>query len=661
MVKSWATDKRVVIESVSPQVDGGKFPAKSTIGDPVAVEADVFADGHDVVRCVLRHQCVGERGWTETPMRPLGNDRWAARFTTDRLGIWQFEIGGWVDHFETWLGGIVKKDQAGVDVSVELQMGAGLYLGASSRAKGEDARSLAAIAGTVGDESMPTGDRLDLATAEDNVTLARLYPDRSRETRSLQRWPVVVDREKAVFSTWYELFPRSWSREAGVHGTFSDVEKTLDYVADMGFDVLYLPPIHPIGTSHRKGANNALVAEPGDPGVPWAIGSGEGGHTAINPDLGTIEDFRSLRDSAASHGLEIALDIAFQCSPDHPWVREHPEWFRHRPDGTIQYAENPPKKYQDIYPLDFETPDPEGLWSALKGVFDHWIGEGITIFRVDNPHTKSFPFWEWVIPAIRADHPEVILLAEAFTRPAVMHRLAKAGFNQSYTYFAWRSSKSELTQYMSDLADVADFFRPAFWPNTPDILTEELQTGGRAAFISRYVLAATLSPVCGIYGPAYELMEHRPITEGSEEYLASEKYRIRQWDLDHPSSLAPVITQVNKARRAHPALQRPGGLVFHDTDNEMIICFSRRAGEDVILVVVSLDPHHTQSGWLNLDLDAMGVDPQQRFAVHDLLTDRRYQWDGRHNFAQLDPKGIPAHVFTIRGGARTEEAFDYFV
>jgi starch synthase (maltosyl-transferring) len=660
MVKSWATDKRVVIESVSPQVDDGKFPAKSTVGDAVEVRADVFADGHDTVRCVLRHQSAGERGWTETPMRPLGNDRWSARFTPDRLGVWQFEIAGWVDQFETWLSGIEKKAEAGVDISVELQLGAGLYSSAAGRAKGEDARSLASVAGAVGDESLKSDERLDVATAEGNVDLARAYPDRSRETRSAQRWPLVVDREKAVFSTWYELFPRSWSKEEGEHGTFSDVEERLDYVADMGFDVLYLPPIHPIGTSHRKGANNALVAEPGDPGVPWAIGSAKGGHTAINPDLGTIRDFRSLRDSAAARGLEIALDIAFQCSPDHPWVKEHPEWFRHRPDGSIQYAENPPKKYQDIFPLDFETSDPEGLWLALKGVFDHWIEEDIRIFRVDNPHTKSFPFWEWVIPAIREEHPDVVMLAEAFTRPAVMHRLAKAGFNQSYTYFAWRSTKGELTQYMADLAEVADYFRPAFWPNTPDILTEELQTGGRAAFISRYVLAATLSPVCGIYGPAYELMEQRPIEEGSEEYLASEKYQIRVWDLDQSSSLAPVITQVNKARSRHAALQRLGGLVFHDTDNEMIICYSRQADEDVVLVVASLDPHHTQSGWLNLDLAAMGVDPQQRFAVHDLLTDRRYQWDGRHNFVQLDPNGIPAHMFTIRGGARTEEAFDYF-
>ncbi len=660
MVKSWATDKRVVIESVSPQVDGGRFPAKATVGDPVTVRASVFADGHDVVRAVLRHRALGSRGWEETPMRSLGNDRWQGQFTPDRLGTWQFEIAGWVDQFETWLAGTTKKAEAGMDISVELQMGADLIAGAAARAKGPDSSSLAAVAGSLAEETRDPAQRLADAGSEETLALARSYPDRSRETRSAQRWPIVVDREKAVFSTWYELFPRSWSDTEGTHGTFADVEKQLDYVAEMGFDVLYLPPIHPIGTTHRKGPNNTLGAGSDDPGVPWAIGSEAGGHTAIHPELGTIEDFRSLRDTAASKGLEIALDIAFQCSPDHPWVSEHPEWFRHRPDGSIQYAENPPKKYQDIFPLDFETEDPEGLWAALKGVFDHWIAEGIRIFRVDNPHTKSFPFWDWVIPEIRNDHPDVIMLAEAFTRPAVMNRLAKAGFNQSYTYFAWRSSKEELTRYMADLEEVADFFRPAFWPNTPDILTEELQTGGRAAFVSRYVLAATLSPVCGIYGPAYELMEHEPITDGSEEYLDSEKYQIRQWDLDRPDSLAPVIAQVNRARREHPALQRMGGLVFHPTDNDMIICYSKRAGEDVVLVVTSLDPHHTQSGWVTLDLAALGVDPEARFAVNDVLTDRRYQWDGRHNFVELDPKGIPAHVFTIRGQGRTEEGFDYF-
>jgi starch synthase (maltosyl-transferring) len=660
MAKSWATDKRVVIEGVSPQVDGGQFPAKSIVGDPLEVEADVFADGHDVVRCVLRYQFASTRSWTETPMEFLGNDRWRANLTPDRLGRWQFEIAGWVDRFETWLSGIEKKSEAGVNISVELETGAALFASAADRANGGDSRSLATLAETLADTSLSPEERLSKGTAVEAVGLARAYPDRSRETRS-SRWPIVADREKSVYSTWYELFPRSWSKKEGEHGTFADVESRLDYVADMGFDVLYIPPIHPIGITHRKGANNTLEPGKDDPGVPWAIGSEAGGHTDIASQLGTIDDFRSLRDAADARGVELALDIAFQCSPDHPWVTEHPNWFRQRPDGTIQYAENPPKKYQDIYPLDFETEDPEGLWTALKGVFDHWIDEGIRIFRVDNPHTKSFPFWDWVIPEIRTDHPDVILLAEAFTRPAVMHRLAKAGFNQSYTYFAWRSTKWELTQYMSDLAAVSHYFRPTFWPNTPDILTEEMQTGGRAAFVTRYVLAATLSPACGIYGPAFELMEHQPVREGSEEYLNSEKYQIRHWDLDREDSLARVITRVNKARRAHRALQRHQGLTFHSTDNEMILCYSKRSDDDVVLVIVNLDPHHMQSGWVQLDIPALGVDPEQRYSVHDLLTDRRYQWDGQHNFVQLDPAGIPAHVFTIRGTARTEEGFDYFI
>jgi len=655
-----ATVKRVVIESVSPEVDGGRFPAKTPLGDAVLVEADVFADGHDAVRSVLRYQRAASGTWSETPMELLGNDRWRGSFTPDELGLWQFEIVGWVDHFATWLDGLEKKVDAGVDVSVELQIGARLYSEAAERARGADSNRLSEIAAElVG--STPAKDRITLATSEESVLLGGSYPDRSRATRSHAKWPVVVDREEATFSSWYELFPRSWSKKDGEHGTFSDVEDRLDYVAGMGFDVLYLPPIHPIGETHRKGPNNTLDVGDDDPGVPWAIGSAGGGHTAINPDLGSIEDFRSLRDGASARGIELALDIAFQCSPDHPWVTDHPEWFKHRPDGTIQYAENPPKKYQDIYPIDFETSDPEGLWEALKGVFEHWIGEGIRIFRVDNPHTKAFPFWDWVIPAVRSEHPDVIMLAEAFTRPAVMHRLAKSGFNQSHTYFAWRSGKWELTQYMADIAEVSHYFRPTFWANTPDILTEELQTGGRAAFISRYILAGTLSPACGIYGPAFELMEDRPLRRGSEEYLDSEKYQIRNWDLDRSDNLAPVIKQVNVARRGHPALQRFGEIFFHETDNEMIISYSKRSGDDVVLVVASLDPHHVQSGWVTLDLGSLGLETGERFMVHDLLTDRRYQWDGAHNFVQLDPGGIPAHVFAVQGQVKTEEGFDYYV
>lgn len=590
----------------------------------------------------------------------LGNDGWEASFVPDHLGTWQFEIVAWVDHFLSWRRGLAKKVEAGVDVDVDLLIGADLVLAAAERAKGRDAKSLQVLANDLGNESFTTEDRVGAGLSDELNDLMQVYPDRSRATTSATRWEVTVDRERAVFSTWYELFPRSWSEKAGQHGTFADVEKHLDYVASMGFDILYLPPIHPIGRQFRKGPNNNLDPGPDDPGVPWAIGSEEGGHSSIHPQLGTVEDFRSLVESASDMGLEVALDIAFQCSPDHPWVTEHPEWFKSRPDGTIQYAENPPKKYQDIYPLDFETSDPEGLWSALKDVFDYWIDQGVRVFRVDNPHTKAFRFWEWAIAEIRSEHPDVIMLSEAFTRPAVMHRLAKVGFNQSYTYFAWRNTKYELTQYMVDLEEVDEFFRPNFWPNTPDILTEQLQTGGRAAFIARYVLAATLSSNCGIYGPAFELMENQPLRPGSEEYLNSEKYEIRNWDLDREDSLAPVITQVNKARQNHPALQRNQNLIFHSTDNEMIMCYSKSNGSDVVLTIVNLDPHHIQSGWVHLDTAAVGVQHIGQFQVHDLLTDRRYLWSGPDNFVQLDPNGVPAHVFSVERQTRTEQNFDSF-
>ncbi len=659
MPKAHTTTSRVVIESIAPQVDCGRFPVKRVVGDTILVEADVFADGHDVVRALLRYHKTGSRSWRELDMEELGNDRWRASFLLDEIGSWGFEIEGWVDHFATWLDGLHKKVDAGIDVSVDLLIGSELVTKAVDRAKGKGAKDLRGHAIGLADEKRDLEDRVELAFSDDLAVLMRSYPDRGSSTRTQTELSVSVDRVKARFSTWYELFPRSWGAK-GQHGTFSDVEKRLDYVAGMGFDVLYLPPIHPIGKAHRKGPNNALKTGKRDPGVPWAIGGEEGGHTAIKSELGTIEEFRSLRDAAATHGLELALDVAFQCSPDHPWVEEHPEWFRHRPDGSVQYAENPPKKYEDIYPIDFETEDAQELWRALKGVFDHWIDEGIRIFRVDNPHTKAFPFWEWVIGVTRAKHPDVMFLAEAFTRPKVMYRLAKLGFTQSYTYFAWRNSRHEIMEYMGDLTRVSEFFRPNFWPNTPDILTEQLQTGGRPVFITRYVLAATLSSSCGIYGPAYELMESTPIKPGSEEYRDSEKYQVRSWDLERPDSLARLITQVNKARHSHPALQRMDNLTFHPADNDMIISYSKRAGDDVILVVVNLDPNYSQSGWIYLNTEALGLDKSQQFQVHDLLTDRRYLWEGERSFVQLDPTGIPAHVFSVRTRRRTERSFDYF-
>jgi starch synthase (maltosyl-transferring) len=660
MAKFPVATGRVVIEALTPQVDGGRHPAKRVVDEPVVIEADVFGDGHEVVGALLRSRMTGSRRWQESPMTPTGNDRWRGEFTPDSLGTWQFEVEGWQDHFATWLEGLGKKVAVEQDVAVDLLIGADLVVEASTRARGKTGRLLRKQAAILGDGGLDLAERLEVAFSEDLAEAMAMTPDRSRATRS-SRLEVIVDRELAVFSTWYELFPRSWSVSPGRHGTFADVTKQLGYVAGLGFDVLYLPPIHPIGATHRKGANNSLESGPDDPGVPWAIGSAEGGHTAIHPELGTIEDFRALRDAAAAHGIEIALDIAFQCSPDHPWVTEHPEWFRHRPDGSIQYAENPPKKYQDIYPLDFDTSDQRGLWMALKEVFDHWIGEGIRVFRLDNPHTKPFAFWEWVLAEIREDHPDVIFLSEAFTRPKVMHHLAKIGFTQSYTYFAWRNTRHELIEYMADLARVEDFFRPNFWPNTPDILTQQLQTGGRATFVSRYVLAATLSSNVGIYGPAYELLEHRPLSPGSEEYRDSEKYQIREWDLDDPASIAPLIARVNQARREHPALQRTHNLVFHGTDNDRLICYSKRAVGDLVLVVVNLDPVYEQAGFVDLDLDALGVDPDHQYEVHDLLTDRRYLWQGARNYVQLDPAAMPAHLFEVRRRIRSEQSYDHFI
>jgi starch synthase (maltosyl-transferring) len=654
------SDRRVVIESVSPQVDGGRFPAKSALGDVVEVRARIFTDGHDAASAILQYKPASSRTWKEAGMEFVDDDRWRGEFTPTDLGKWHYRIIAWVDHFQTWAKGLTKKEGADLVTAIDLDIGAELVEAAAQRARGRTATALKDRANRMGNGDVDLKERLTTALSKSLADLMQAYPDRSRATTSDTTLELVVDRERAVFSTWYELFPRSWSQTPDEHGSFADVEKHLGYVADMGFDVLYLPPIHPIGNAFRKGPNNALEANPTDPGVPWAIGSSEGGHTSVHPDLGTIDDFRSLLSSAASLGVEIALDVALQCSPDHPWVKAHPEWFRHRPDGTIQYAENPPKKYQDIYPIDFETSDPNGLWVGLKEVFDFWIAEGVHIFRVDNPHTKAFPFWEWLIDSLRAEHPDLILLAEAFTRPAVMNRLAKVGFNQSYTYFTWRNTRHELTTYMQELEGVKDFFRPNFWPNTPDILPEVLQTGTRAAFISRYVLAATLSSNCGIYGPAFELMEHRPLRPGAEEYLNSEKYQIRQWDLEREDTLAPVITQVNRARHTHRSLQRTSNLTFHRVDNEMIIGYSKRAGDDVVLTVVNLDPHHSQTGWIELDLHAIGIEDGSPYQLHDLLTDRLYLWSGPRNFVELDVAGIPAHVFSVRKQTRTERDFDYF-
>ncbi len=645
--------QRVVIEGVEPEVDCGRFAIKRIAGDRVVVEADVFTDGHDELTAIILYRHEDDPSWSEMPMVPLVNDRWRAEFSAPRLGRYFYTLEGWVDRFKSWQRDLEKKVQAGQDVSSELLEGAALVEQAAGRASGSSAQQLSDRAGRLRDDSQDQDVRVQDALNEDLTSLMAAYPDRSRATRYGRELAVIVDREKARFSSWYEMFPRSAAREPGRHGSFKDVVALLPYVAEMGFDVLYMPPIHPIGSSFRKGKNNSPAALPGEPGSPWGIGSEDGGHTAVHPELGTLADFRALVAEAGRHGIEVALDIALQTSPDHPYVREHPEWFRWRPDGTIQYAENPPKKYQDIYPLNFDTPRWRELWEEMRGVILFWIGQGVRIFRVDNPHTKPFAFWEWLIGEVKRDYPDVIFLSEAFTRPKVMYRLAKLGFTQSYTYFAWRNVKWELAQYFTELTQspVKEYFRPNLWTNTPDILTEYLQHGGRPAFMARLVLAATLGANFGIYGPVFELQQNVAKEPGSEEYLNSEKYEIKYWDRDDPSSLRDFIGRVNRIRKENAALQSDWGLRFHNTDNEQLICYSK-ATEDrsnVILAVVNLDYQWKQSGWVDLNLQELGLGASYPFDVHDLLTDARYVWHGPRNYVELTPQLIPAHIFRVEG------------
>ncbi|HEY0758154.1 MAG TPA: alpha-1,4-glucan--maltose-1-phosphate maltosyltransferase [Acidisarcina sp.] len=648
--------RRVVIEGVKPEIDSGRFPVKRIVGDNLIVEADVFADGHDQVEAKLLYKRENERDWHTVPMKPLGNDRWRGAFPVLEQGRYIYTVSGRVDHFGTWQSDLKKRIEADQNVTVDLKNGANLLAETAKLAKGPDRAKLLEWARLIVDEGS-SAKQGTLAMDPGIAELVAQYPNDKLTTRYEKELVVTVDREKARFSSWYEFFPRSSSPVPGRHGTFSDCEAHLPYVVELGFDVVYFPPIHPIGQSFRKGKNNSVLAEPGDVGSPWAIGSELGGHTAIHPQLGTLAEFRSLLEKAALLGLEVALDIAFQCAPDHPWVTRHPGWFRKRADGSIQYAENPPKKYQDIYPLDFETSDWVSLWDGLRDVFLYWIGEGVKIFRVDNPHTKAFPFWEWVIPEIKSAHPDVLFLAEAFTRPRVMQRLAKLGFTQSYTYFSWRNTKEELTEYLTELTatDVKEYFGPNLWPNTPDILPEPLQSGGRPAFAARLILAATLGASYGIYGAAYELQESTPFKPGGEEYLNSEKYELKHWDIEAPESLGSLISQVNGIRKAHRALQSNERLTFHPTDNPYLICYSKATanGESVIVTAVNLDPVNTQSGWVTLDLPAIFQPADTTYQVEDLLTGSVYSWYGARNYLQLSPAALPAHILLLPSGGQT--------
>ncbi len=645
--------RRVVIESVEPEINAGRFPIKRIPRETVDVSADIFADGYDRLAATLRYRHVDDRDWQEVAMHEIENDRWSAAFTVLREGRYEYTIEAWIDRFSSWRAALEKKAEAGQPLGATLAEGSELLRDAASRAAGADAQRLrhdAEILASDAEERV----RLITARARDLPAIMACYPDRRQSTSYDRELGVLVERERAAFGAWYEMFPRSAAPEEGRHGTFRDCEAWLPYIAAMGFDVLYFPPIHPIGHTLRKGAQNNPAAAPSEPGSPWGIGSEAGGHMAIHPDLGTLADFEHLLGQARTYGVEIALDIAFQCSPDHPYVRMHPEWFRHRPDGSIQYAENPPKHYEDIYPLDLES-GPGPLWEELRRVLAFWARHGVRIFRVDNPHTKPFAFWAWLLGAVREEFPDVLFLAEAFTRPKIMRYLAKCGFSQSYTYFTWRNSKWELTDYFTELthSEMRDYLRPNLFANTPDILNDYLQRGGRPAFITRLVLAATLGSSYGIYGPAFELQETRAVP-GSEEYAHSEKYELRHWDIDAPTSLRRLIARVNWARRREAALRCFRSLRFCNTDNDQLIAYAKSSPDlaSIVLVVVNLDPYHPQTGWVDFPVEAFSINADQSYELEDLLTDARYTWRGRRNFVLLDPHAMPAHLFSVRARAR---------
>jgi len=672
---------RVVIEQVRPSVDGGRFPAKRTVGDRIEIRADIFADGHDAIVAAVKTRArpaadespvrAAAADWIETPMTrlPDRDDEWLATITVNTIGWYEFAVVAWVDRFQTWRRDLQVRGDAGQNLATEFREGAQLVAEAAARANQigtgtGDGNWLSTQAAILQAEA-PAAELLQTALADELQRLMLEYADRSHATTSAV-FPVWVDRERARFGSWYELFPRSAGPDAARSGTFREAAALLPRIADLGFDVVYLPPVHPIGTSFRKGRNNALVSESGDPGSPWAIGSAAGGHTAVEPGLGTLDDFAAFRAEAERLGLEVALDLAFQCSPDHPWVREHPDWFRHRADGTIRFAENPPKKYHDIYPLDFGAADWRGLWQALLDVTQFWVARGVRIFRVDNPHTKTFAFWEWLINHVHAANPEVIFLSEAFTSPKRMRYLAKSGFTQSYTYFTWRNTKSELTDYFTELTapDVREYLRPNLFANTPDILHAYLQHGGPPAFEARLLLAATLGANYGIYS-GFELCEGRAVP-GTEEYLNSEKYEFRKWDTSVPG-IQELVARVNAIRHTERALQFDDTLRFHDTDNPQIVAYSKRqeapelklgppyitagpphitAGPTYIYVVVNLDPHHMQHGFVRLPQE-LALQPDDLFIVHDLLDEATYSWRGEWNYVRFDPGVRQGHILKL--------------
>ena len=672
---------RLAIENVSPELDGGRFPVKRIVGATLSVGADIFKDGHDLLAAHVRYRAFGETEWKTVPMRRVPEvDRWFASIPLDRIGRCTFVVEAWTDRFRTWRSGLEKKVAAGQSVPVELMEGSEMVAAAAKRLKAGDLKNaITRAAAFLKNAEVSQAQRVEVAL---DPTLLE-HMETWLEPEDLTTYPkelgVLVDRERAAFASWYELFPRSETHDPAVHGTFRTALERLPRIAELGFDVIYLPPIHPIGRTFRKGKNNTLTPEPDDVGSPWAIGGEEGGHTAVHPDLGTVEDFEAFVRRANELGMEIALDYALQCSPDHPWVKEHPDWFRQRPDGTIMYAENPPKKYQDIYPIHFWCEDRENLWNACRDVFFYWIERGVKTFRVDNPHTKPFAFWEWAIAEVQAKHPDVVFLSEAFTAPKRLLHLAKLGFSQSYTYFTWKNSAHELREWMAEFStpEILEFYRGNLFANTPDILHEFLQAGGPGAFRLRLLLAGTLAPLYGIYS-GYELYENVPVRAGSEEYLNSEKYEIRPRDYEAPGNLNPMIARLNQVRRENYPLQRADNLSFHLADNERIL-FYRKAGRtpdeatvpgaasaarsarastlpaptggtvrnEDLLVVVNLDPYHAHHSYVHVPVEAMGIHPDEAYQVQDLLTGDRYTWRGSRNYVHLDPSRIPGHILRV--------------
>jgi starch synthase (maltosyl-transferring) len=635
---------RVIIENVQPQVDGGRYPAKRTVGERVEVSANIFADGHDHIRAEILYRKKGDSSWKTEEMEAVGNDEWKGSFVVTEKFPYEFTIQAWIDHFETWFDGFKKKANAKLDVKLELQEGAAIL---HTLANGKN-KDLLKLSERLADASRYI-ENTRFILSEDFESIVQQYPLRIFESRLAGECSIQVEPAKALFSSWYELFPRSASLN-GKHGTFNDVVKLLPRIAAMGFDVLYMPPIHPIGKINRKGKNNNVRSLPGEPGSPWAIGSDEGGHKAVHPELGTLKDYKNLISEAKKLRIDVALDLAYQCAPDHPYVKEHPEWFKQRPDGSIQYAENPPKKYQDIYPFDFECNDWKALWVELLSVILFWIENGIRIFRVDNPHTKPLPFWEWAIAETHKLHPDTIFLSEAFTRPKIMDSLAKAGFTQSYTYFTWRVSKDEIVAYMNELVHGAsrNYFRPNFWPTTPDILPFHLQHKDENSFIIRFALAATLSSNYGIYGPAFEFCDNKP-TDGKEEFAESEKYEIKKYDWKRTNRLTDIISIINKTRNEHKALQTTWNLHFCEVQNPNLIGFLKISDDrsDCLLIVVNLDPQHTQSGYLQLPKSILKLEGKINIKLHDVMTNERYTWTQEWNYVDLNPQKIPFHLFEL--------------